>query len=104
MKLLDTFFLLIATHYLGDFALQSDWMARTKIPGEPNWRHALIAHCMIQSLGVFLVTGRRDIALCEFWAHLIIDFAKGKKILDFNQDQACHLFCRCLWALWIAFF
>lgn len=51
------FLALIFTHYLGDFGLQSDWMAKNKAPSSGEWWvHVMVAHCGIQALTVLLVT------------------------------------------------
>lgn len=89
---------LIGAHYLADFGLQNDFIAKFKVPGSaPFWPHVLIAHSMIQALGVLVVTGNSYLALAEFVAHGSIDYLKGKGLLTFNQDQCLHILCKAVW-------
>lgn len=93
-------FKLVAAHYIGDFALQNDFIAKFKVQGSaPFWFHVLIAHCMIHGLGVYLATGRVELGLAEVLAHGIIDSLKGRGQLSFNTDQAIHLICKVIWAV-----
>lgn len=91
--------LLLFTHYLGDFGLQSDFLANFKRPGsqlngESVWAHVMLAHCSIQALGVLLVTQRWEFAIVELVVHFAIDVAKCKGKLTFMQDQLLHALCR----------
>ncbi len=95
-----TIFLLIAFHYVADFALQGDWMARNKMAGRfPYWFHVLFGHCMIQALGVYLATNSVGLAISELGAHLVIDYSKGRNWIGFNTDQALHIACKIAWFL-----
>jgi hypothetical protein len=87
---------LIFSHYLGDFGLQSDWMAKNKVDGE-FWAHVMVAHCSIQALGVLLITKNPILAGAEFVAHFAIDHSKCRGWLTFTQDQLLHIVCRCIW-------
>lgn len=93
-------FLLIAGHYVVDFGLQSDWMAKNKVPGQSGvWIHVLAAHCFMQGLTVYLVTQVLWLSLAEIVAHAAIDTLKGTGKIEFHSDQALHLVCRCAWWL-----
>lgn len=93
-----TIFLLLAAHYVADFGLQNDFIAKFKVPNSaPFWLHVLFAHCMIQGLGSYLATGSVVVGIAEVIAHFAIDYAKGKGWLTFNQDQACHIVCKLCW-------
>ena len=63
---------LLATHFVGDFILQSDWMALNK---SKNLR-ALVAHVLIYSL-CFLPFGV-IFAMITFLTHLITDAATSQ--------------------------
>lgn len=90
--------LLIFAHYLGDFGLQNDFIAKFKSPGSaPFWFHVMIGHCAIQAGGVLLVTRNPNLAVAEFVAHFTIDYFKCKGKLSFNSDQALHIFCKLIW-------
>ena len=89
------FIVLIMVHYLCDFALQNDFVAKFKairINGEynPIWYHCLTAHCAIHSLGVYVFTESLWLSALMFVTHFIIDQSKCLNKLTFNQDQALH--------------
>ena len=89
------FIVLIMVHYLCDFSLQNDFVAKFKamrINGEynPIWYHCLTAHCAIHSLGVYVFTESLWLSALMFVTHFIIDQSKCLNKLTFNQDQALH--------------
>lgn len=89
---------MVCGHYLADFGLQNEFIAKFKVPGSaPFWFHVLIAHCAIQAIPVLLVTGNAGLGIAEFVAHFLIDFTKGKGKLSFNQDQLLHIVCKLIW-------
>ena len=92
---MEIFIILIMVHYLCDFALQNDFVAKfkaIKINGEynPIWYHCLVAHCAIHSLGVYMVTKSIFLTAIMFVTHFIIDQSKCLNKLTFNQDQILH--------------
>ena len=92
---MEIFIVLILVHYLCDFALQNDFVAKFKamrIDGvyNPIWYHCLTAHCAIHSLGVYLITKSIGLAALMFVTHFIIDQSKCLNKLTFNQDQLLH--------------
>ena len=100
---LAMFFLMVAFHFIADFPLQGDYLARGKFglldTPELRIKHwCMIAHCCIQAVFVGLITTSLVLALCEFTAHLIIDTSKVDNKITFNQDQFAHLFCKLVWA------
>ena len=89
--MLTILFLLLFVHYLADYPLQGDFLAKAKnhnartlpdyavgggIPGVP-WYQALFAHAFIQAGFVFLVTGCIGFALAEMGLHFVIDYGKN---------------------------
>ncbi|ARV76921.1 hypothetical protein PHABIO_290 [Pseudomonas phage Phabio] len=100
------FFLLMAGHYLGDYALQNDFIANAKNHktelGKLFWKHVLPAHGMIHALPVFLITQSLVLALFEFVAHCVIDYLKCDGKLTFNQDQWLHYGCKVLYVVLLA--
>lgn len=95
---MKTLLLLIFTHYLCDFSLQNDFVAKFKARGSaPFWYHVMTGHCAVQALGVLLVTKNTNLACAEFIAHFVIDYFKCEKKLTFNQDQGLHLICKVIW-------
>jgi hypothetical protein len=100
--MIEIFLLLIAFHFIADYPLQGEFLAKAKnrqnpIPGVP-WYQALIAHSSIHGLFVGLITGSILLALCETIAHAIIDDAKCAGRLTYNKDQFLHFFCKLIWA------
>lgn len=104
---------LMVGHAVGDFALQSDWMARhktrhAKFPPEASkkpqwvWLHVLSSHCLIHAGAVYLATGYLWMGIGEFILHWLIDYYKGERKFGFHTDQILHLSCKILWwVLWI---
>ncbi len=92
---------LIAAHALCDYPLQGDFLAKAKnrtapIPGVPWWQ-ALGAHAAIHGGAVGLITGVWWLGLLEAAAHCLIDDAKCRGRLTFNQDQTLHIVCKVVW-------
>jgi hypothetical protein len=97
------FLLLCAGHALCDYPLQGDFLAKgknfnTPIPGVA-WAQLMLAHCMIHSGMVLLITGSVWMAVAELAIHYLIDVMKCDGMINFNQDQAAHYYCKVWWAL-----
>ncbi|NBC37377.1 DUF3307 domain-containing protein [Novosphingobium sp. FSY-8] len=93
--------LLIGAHFICDYPLQGDFLAKAKsrvapIPGVP-WQQAMAAHCAIHGAAVAIITGLWWLALAEGCIHWITDDAKCRGRLSFNQDQAIHVVCKAGW-------
>lgn len=65
--------LLLALHFLGDFILQSDWMAL----GKSKRFEVLLAHCFVYSLCFVNLYGVRFFLL-TFLLHLGVDFCTSR--------------------------
>lgn len=79
---------LIACHMLGDYVLQTDFLANTK--GQ-NWWH-LIAHCVLYTLPFAMAFGIDYNILLLFVSHIIIDALKARwQKIDYTQDQVAHI-------------
>lgn len=94
-------FLLITGHFLADYPLQGDFLARGKnrtapIPGVPFWQ-CLGAHAFIHGGIVALITGNVWLGIAEVICHAVIDNAKCVGNISFNEDQVLHLICKLLW-------
>jgi hypothetical protein len=107
---LELFFLLIAGHMIGDFALQTEFVAtnknrhvRDKMPAEVRsrtqviWPHLLTAHCFHHGLLVFLVTQKLHMAIAEVITHWITDYGKCERWYGFHTDQVIHILTKALW-------
>jgi hypothetical protein len=96
---------LLLVHFLCDFGLQSDRMAREKCSGcdaTLPWGWWLTAHASIHGLGVGVVTGSPSLALAELLLHALIDRLKCQRCYGITADQLLHLACKLLWVGWIA--
>lgn len=98
----ETLLLLFAGHALCDFPLQGQFLSDAKNrhlnPGA-GWRRAMLAHCLIQSGMVLLITGNLWFALAELVIHFATDCAKCEDWITSGQDQAIHYACKVLWAV-----
>ena len=78
---------LVFCHLVGDYVLQSDFIARTK--GE-NWYH-LFVHCMLYCLPFYVCFGFNWRLIVLLVAHLIVDPLKARfKKISCVQDQFIH--------------
>lgn len=100
MKLI---FMLFFGHYLGDFALQNDFIAthKARSSGSAFWPHVLFAHAMIHGGIVCLITGSVWLGIVEVFLHMLIDFFKCEKVFGFHVDQALHLICKVAYFLFM---
>lgn len=92
---------LIGGHFVADYPLQGDFLAKAKnrtapIPDFPWWQ-ALGAHAFIHGAFVALITGIWWLCVVEFIIHFITDDLKCRSKININQDQAVHLACKALW-------
>lgn len=92
-----TLFLLLFVHFLGDFSLQNDYVAKAKNPTmapKEVWIVVLFAHGMIHAGLVYLVVHSLWLALLQLVTHLIIDYCKCMGHLggrfSFAVDQCLH--------------
>lgn len=104
------FLALCVGHFIADYPLQGDFLARAKnrtspVPGVP-WQQALGAHAAIHGGVVWLITGLWWLGVIELVLHALIDDEKCRGRISFNHDQALHLLCKAVWvliaALWMA--
>ncbi len=94
-----TFFTLLFCHFLADFPLQGDFMAKAKNPlANPFsiWFFALFGHCIIHAGFIFLLTKRMELAGIQFITHFVVDYSKcvgafGLDARSFAVDQLLHI-------------
>ena len=96
-------FALLVGHFLADYPLQGDFLARAKdrhsdLAKHFDWRHAMCAHVMIHAGFVAAVTGSLGLAFLEAGIHFFTDCAKCDKRISLNTDQAIHITCKYAWA------
>lgn len=106
LKPIELFSLLMVGHFLCDYPLQGDYLAKLKNPnlwtldsGGPHWMHGAIAHAAIHGGSVGLITGSFGLGLSEFVAHFFIDICKCDKLISYNLDQVLHGLCKILWVV-----
>lgn len=109
LEFLRLLFYLLAAHALTDYVWQSEMMANRKrpqfmlYPGDSYgpWWWWMLAHGLINGLGVSLVTLSTTLGVLETGVHMSLDYAKAKGYLSTEQDQLGHLMSKVLWA-WLA--
>jgi len=95
----------VVVHAVADFPLQGDYLSRQKsrlkADNPSDWIVALIAHCVIQAGGVWLISGSLAVAMVELVLHVFIDVSKGEGKFGIVTDQLLHLLCKAVYALWL---
>lgn len=84
---METIALLIMCHLIGDYVLQTDFIASTK---GKNWYH-LFVHCTLYVIPFYIFFGWEWQLAIIFVAHLIIDPLKARwNKIKYWQDQVLH--------------
>ncbi|MEB3266088.1 MAG: DUF3307 domain-containing protein [Cyanobacteriota bacterium] len=102
---LDLLILLAMAHFVCDFSLQGDRMARQKCPGASTavpWFWWLLAHAACHGLAVSLLSGSALLGLAETASHAAIDHLKCRSQISFSLDQGLHLACKAAWVAALA--
>lgn len=87
MTILQKLILLIMCHLVGDYVLQSNFIASTK---GKNWYH-LFVHCVLYTVPFLIVFGWTWQLLIIFLTHMIIDPLKARYgKITYVQDQILH--------------
>ena len=82
-----TLVMLIICHLIGDYVLQTDFIAKTK---GTNWYH-LFVHCGLYVVPFIIVFGLSWKILFLFTAHMIVDPLKARwNKITYVQDQLIH--------------
>lgn len=116
MTLFFLFLTLAAGHFLADYPLQPDAMARGKNrnakpdlskipPGQTPatlWPWFLTAHAAVHGLTVLLLTFNAWFMLAELVLHWLIDYHKTGNKFGPHADQLLHLSCKLLYVAIIA--
>ncbi|UYD60250.1 hypothetical protein OPFAMLBM_00251 [Aeromonas phage avDM12-TAAL] len=100
----EILYILILGHFVADYVLQSDSIARGKNPiNSPlygvHWFYWLTAHSATHALVVYVATKSVWLSLAELVSHWIIDYAKCNSKIGLHQDQALHIVCKILIAI-----
>ena len=81
-------FILLASHFIGDYVLQTDFLAKTK--SDNIWH--LFAHSVLYSLPFMIAFGFDWKVLFIIGTHIIIDALKAHyKVINYVTDQVLHL-------------
>ena len=96
------FLWLVLGHFVADYSLQSDFIAKYKarsqsLPAVP-WFYVMAGHCATHASAVALLTGSPVLALLEFCCHFVIDYAKCEGQTTIHTDQFLHVVCKLMWA------
>ncbi len=97
---------LLLAHFLADYALQGDFMAKAKnhkapFPGVP-WQTVLLSHSAIHAAAVYLITGSLIMGATELIGHALTDWAKCDGRIGYNTDQAIHIGMKAAYVLAVA--
>lgn len=95
-------FWLVASHFVCDYPLQSEFIAVGKNPAKsPHngvpWYWIMAGHAFTHGAGVALVTGSTALGMAETVLHFFIDWLKCKGHTTIGQDQLLHIDCKLLW-------
>ena len=81
-------FKLTACHMVGDYALQSNFLAKTK--GE-NWWH-MVVHCVLYTVPFAIVFGFDWRTWVLFASHVLVDAMKARwRVIGYVTDQLAHM-------------
>lgn len=87
MNELEHLFVVLICHLIGDYVLQSDYIAKTK---GSNWYH-LFVHCVLYIVPFWAAFGPSIRMLTLFVNHFVIDLLKSRyKVISYSQDQFFH--------------
>lgn len=96
MDMLVTAYKLLAAHMLGDYVLQTDFLARTK--GE-SWWH-LLAHCVTYTVPFAIAFGIDWRVAWLLATHIVIDALKARwNKISYAQDQVAHIVAMAVYLL-----
>lgn len=84
---IDLFAQLIMCHFIGDYFLQIDFIAKTK--GE-NIYH-MIVHCVLYTIPFYFIFGLGWQLAVIFVSHIIVDLLKARwHKINYIADQCLH--------------
>jgi len=113
MTFIEVFFLLALGHFVADYPLQSDFIAKGKNRWRPVdlasvpagqtpqtvWPWVLTSHAATHAAAVYLVTHSALLAALELIVHWVIDYGKCANRYGIHVDQSLHLACKAAWAV-----
>lgn len=85
--MVETIILIIFCHLIGDYVLQSDFLAKTK---GANWYHMLV-HCALYTIPFYICFGLDGRILALFLTHILCDSLKARYgKISYPVDQMTH--------------
>lgn len=88
---------LVACHLIGDYCLQSNFIAKTK--GE-NWYHLFI-HCFLYTIPFWVSFGCGWSLAALFISHMITDALKARyRKISYPVDQLVHYAVLSVYLIW----
>lgn len=92
--MIKTILELIFCHLIGDYVLQSDYIATTK--GD-NWYHLLV-HCFLYCVPFYVAFGVTWQLPIVFVVHVFVDALKARyKKINYTTDQILHYIILCIY-------
>lgn len=86
--MINVLYTLIACHFIGDYVLQTDFLAKTK--GNNFWH--MIVHCFLYSVPFYVCFGFGWQIIVIFAVHVIVDMLKAKwHKIGYVTDQCLHV-------------
>ena len=93
---------LLVAHAVTDVVGQTERMEfkkqRSKNP--ETWFCWLLAHGLLNGLGVYIASRHVELAMAETLAHMLIDFGKNEGTYGVSTDQCLHLLSKVGW-VWL---
>lgn len=88
--MIEKIFVLFLCHFIGDYVLQTDFLATTK---GSNWWH-MIAHCFLYTVPFYICFGWCWQLLYILVIHFSIDIQQARyKTVGYVYDQIVHILC-----------
>lgn len=89
---------LLFAHLVGDYVLQSNYIAETK----SSYIYHLFVHCVLYCLPFYVMKLAGFEVLYIFLTHIVVDFLKTRKKIGYAMDQSLH-YCSLivLWVSWM---
>ena len=100
MNYLEMLILLIGSHFICDYVLQTEAIAEGKNRNIDlckfgvDWRYWMTSHAVTHGFGVGIITGSIWTGVAEFIAHWLIDAGKCEKYYGLHVDQLLHILCK----------
>lgn len=89
MVVISKIYFCLACHAIGDYFLQTDFLATTK--GKNFWH--MLMHCLLYTIPFAMVFGIDWKILVLFGTHVLIDLLKSSwDLISYPADQILHLF------------